>query len=100
MTTTTISRRLLSPDETAGKLGYSRAWLSKNRDRLEEMGFPRPILGGGFGSPLRWDERAIDLWLDSKMSQELLSGARIDLHVHDTREIEKKLSERAMGMVL
>ena len=66
-----IRRRLLGPEDTAAKLGHSKSWLAKNRTKLNDMDFPPPVVGGISGEPLRWDERAIDLWLDSRMPPHL-----------------------------
>ena len=98
-----VKRRLLSGKQVAEKFGYKRSWLDNHRNTLEQLGFPEPILGGGMGSPLRWDERAIDLWLDSKMPvalREYADDHRINVKNLDTRNIEQQLQQRAAGLLL
>ena len=58
------ARRCLTDVEVAAKLGRDRAWFARNKKRLiEKEGFPPmlPILR-------RWDEAAIDAWLDGFMN--------------------------------
>ncbi|HCS22818.1 MAG TPA: hypothetical protein DIW20_03635 [Rhodospirillaceae bacterium] len=64
-------RKLLNPAEVAGKLGRSTNWFLRTRDQLHKRGFPRPVLGDGKNGRPRWDEGAIDAWLDSQMSPDL-----------------------------
>lgn len=93
-----IERRLLSPDEVAAKLGYSRSWLTDNLAFLKSQGFPDPILGGGHGSPKRWDNRAIDLWLDTRLPDNLKSAAAPVPQADFS--LERHLAQRARGMTL
>ncbi|MDP2205877.1 MAG: hypothetical protein Q8K65_06165 [Alphaproteobacteria bacterium] len=64
-------RKLLKPSEVAAKLGRSTNWFLRHRDTLFARGFPRPVLGDAKNGRPRWDEGAIDAWLDSQMSPEL-----------------------------
>jgi predicted DNA-binding transcriptional regulator AlpA len=64
-------RRLLNPREVAGKLGRSPVWFTRHKDELYAQKFPRPVLGDCEHGRPRWDESAIDAWLDMQMPQEL-----------------------------
>ncbi len=64
-------RKLLSPREVAVKLGRSHDWFLKNRETLHADMFPRPVIGDGPRRRGRYDEGAIDAWLDSKMDPRL-----------------------------
>jgi|GEM_PF-5713430 len=68
----TIERRLISQQEVATKLGCSKSWIAANWKFLKSKGFPDPLFGGGHGSPKRWDNRAIDLWFDTHLPENLL----------------------------
>jgi predicted DNA-binding transcriptional regulator AlpA len=62
-----MRRRLLNILEVSEKLGFSRSTFDRKRADLEAAGMPKPTLGADqFGSE-RWDNRAIDLWLDSRI---------------------------------
>lgn len=100
-------RRLIGPNEVAEKLGYGVTWLHRNRKKLEMMGFPPPVLDGhAFGRktmPLRWDNRAIDLWLDIQMPEQLKRHAndeRIDINAIDARAAEIRLANKARELTL
>lgn len=56
-----IPQRLLTGDEVSVYLGHSGIWFARNRARLEETGFPKPIAE----LDDRWDRAAIDAWLDT-----------------------------------
>lgn len=51
-------RTLLTTAQVAEKLGYTTGWFYRNRKMLRGLGFPEPVLG------TRYDDRAIDQWLD------------------------------------
>ena len=87
------ARRLLTTARLALKLGYVKldgngmpvldahgnerpnlALFYRNRRGLEAEGMPKPAIGNGRGQ--RWDEQAIDLWLDGRMPAELRKAAR------------------------
>lgn len=95
-------RRLLSVQEIAAKLGRSKSWLTDNLTQLENRGFPKPVLGGGHGSPKRWDNHAIDLWLDSLMPAELKSTSDrpVKTAMFDAMQIERDLMSRARSLSL
>lgn len=62
-------RRCLDEVQVAAKLGRNRQWFASNKKRLiEEEGFPKPL-------PIlrRWDEAAIDAWLDGFMKSITIS---------------------------
>lgn len=62
------SRDLLNLDQLIAKLGKSRDWWFRNRDRLErDLGFPPRVPGMGQS----WDPAAIDAWLDAQMPAHL-----------------------------
>ena len=46
----------------------------RNRKGLETEGMPKPAIGNGRGQ--RWDEQAIDAWLDGRMPAKLRKAAR------------------------
>lgn len=77
-----MTRRLLNYQQVSEKLGYAHDWLrrTENRKALENRGFPPPITltnmpeGRTHGAILRWDEKAIDLWLDLQMPAHLRDG--------------------------
>ena len=66
-------RQLIKSAEVAAKLGRFRLdgqpnvfWFYKHRKRLERNeGFPGPVPGMGY----RWDEAAIDAWLDRHLPE-------------------------------
>lgn len=61
---TTFTRRCLSADQVAAKLGLSSSTFHRQRTRLvTTFGFPPPLHVFRPGKTL-WDEKAIDLWLD------------------------------------
>ncbi|CAB4128112.1 hypothetical protein UFOVP99_11 [uncultured Caudovirales phage] len=57
-----MTRQLLTSAGVAAKLGHSVAWFYRQRLALEGRGFPRPVDGCGN----RWDQVAIDRWLDQQ----------------------------------
>lgn len=101
--TDTIRRRLLDMEETADKLSVTRQTFAKHRARLERAGFPPPALKRDELGGARWDERAIDLWLDSRMPEPLQA------HAHnmaamvtqiDTQSIAADIQQRARKIAL
>lgn len=94
-------RRLLSAAGVAEKLGYSQGWFSGHRAALEKCGFPPPALEKDeFGSD-RWDELAIDRWLDGRMPSTLreLTGGLEPSRI-DHAAITERLTRRAQEMAL
>lgn len=89
-------RKLLKAAEVADKLGRSVNWFMRSRADLFRRGFPRPLLGDApYGRP-RWDEGAIDAWLDSQMQPELraLRGTARAAGTEDyTRTLEQRLAQ-------
>ncbi|MBL8713219.1 MAG: hypothetical protein JNM12_09985 [Alphaproteobacteria bacterium] len=63
-------RKLLSIRIAAAKLGHSYTWFLEHRKELQARGFPRPVLSGALGRD-RYDEAAIDAWLDAQMDPAL-----------------------------
>lgn len=84
-----MMRRLLSTSEVSEKLGFSPQWLYKARRMLESRGFPAPIFGGGRGRHARWDEAAIDRWLDLQIDGSMAAEPGI---VSITRDLDRRLS--------
>ena len=65
-------RALLDAAQVGQKLGHDRVWfMGRKRRLIGEAGFPPPVPHCG----LRWDERAIDAWLDGQMPEALRSAA-------------------------
>jgi predicted DNA-binding transcriptional regulator AlpA len=64
-------RRLLNTEQVAEKIGYSKDWFIRNKESLFKQGFPRPTLGDKPHGRARFDDSAIDAWLDSRMPKEL-----------------------------
>jgi len=98
-----MSRRLLSTARLANKLGYVKEdehgneapnveLFYRNRRGLEAEGMPLPAIGNGRGQ--RWDECAIDLWLDGRMPADLRKAAR------STEEVDwdTQLDQRAANL--
>jgi len=71
-----MTRRLLKATEVAAKLGRSHDWFCRSRPELYKSGFPRPIFGDCKHGRARYDEGAIDAWLDSKMDPALRRGPK------------------------
>lgn len=99
--TSPIQRRLLSHKEVAIKLGYSVDRLYRILPDLIADGFPPAVLGTLKGQGKKWDERAIDLWLDSKIPpalQERDTGTKAN--ALDMAAIETRLASRldAIGL--
>ena len=92
-------RRLIGTEELAGKLGYTREWVTRHWTRLvADKKFPPPLMGGERGALLKWDEKAVDLWMDSFLPEWLsrIAGAetRIQSAV-ETMEKQRRLQARA-----
>lgn len=96
------SRRLLDTNALAEKMGCSRHTFEKYRPKLELAGFPLPALDNDEFGGRRWDEKAIDAWLDSRMPAHLkVAGAQAYRdHIPDTASVAARLQERARSMVL
>lgn len=93
-----MMRRLLKSSEVAAKMGYSiDSWYNYGRADMEQQGFPAPIRGKEKWQHARWDEGAIDAWLDSKMDPALRGGGRIEaVHTKDWSSIlEQRLQATA-----
>ena len=59
-----MTRQLLTSAQVAAKLGHRLGWFYGHRAALEARGFPLPVDGCGN----RWDQLAIDRWLDAQAS--------------------------------
>lgn len=76
-------RRLLTTREVADKLGRmirdgnegNPNWFYDNRKELEAAGFPGPVGNRVKCLGDRWDEAAIDAWLDTLMPAHLRAAA-------------------------
>lgn len=97
----TYTRRLLSTEETATKIGRSLTTFNRKYKELRSDGFPEPVFGGGRGASKLWDERAIDLWLDAKMPHALqtrAAAAQDHRHAADSYKTTALLTDRAQTL--
>jgi predicted DNA-binding transcriptional regulator AlpA len=94
-----ITPRLLSAAETAEKLGCSRSTFYRQRQVLEGMGFPPPVLEEDALGGARWDAKAIDLWLDNRMPMALRRKIKISRDLDQTH-IAIKLQQRAQELAV
>lgn len=87
-----MARNLLTVSDVCFKFKKSRTWFDKNRARLLDKGFPAPIeaLGGD-----RYDEYAIDLWLDSLLPT---GYKKEQAEPHEEFEANKRISARIAGI--
>lgn len=96
----TITPRFIDIEAVAHKLGYaSRNTFTKHRQALEENGFPPPTLTKDQFGTERWDNKAIDLWMDSRIPAGLLIAAKPH-NLPDPRIVEQTLQQRARSMML
>ena len=93
-------RRLIPVETVAEKLSYSASWFDKNRDRLEKTGFPKPVLNRDIFGGRRWDEAAIDAWMDTHMDETLLAHRNAIPPAHDIDAITRTLEHRARELAL
>ncbi|MBE2191355.1 MAG: hypothetical protein IAE63_04170 [Alphaproteobacteria bacterium] len=97
-------RRLLSATDLGQKLGFTTDWVIRNWNKLiSEKDFPPPVLGGGIGNHLRWDEKAVDLWLDSLLPEPFKNQAAADTQKYDPAEqlqTQSRLHSRAQELAL
>lgn len=93
--------RLLSAEQVAAKINRPKETFHRKekRQQLEALGFPKPVLDRQHGSPPRWDEKAIDRWLDSFMETHLQEGQRVQVTI-DRFDMEQRLAERAGALTL
>lgn len=98
------NRRLLKAEDVADKLGLHRTTFTKKRAGLESIGFPLPCLNKDEFGGARWDEKAIDLWLDTRLPPELKNAAAQPHFKHtsiqDQRALEAELQNRARALAL
>jgi hypothetical protein len=89
---------LLDIRATAAKIDMSIPTFKKYRPGLEAAGFPPPCLAADMFGVAKWDERAIDLWLDSRMPKTLRQ--RLDKRevVEASRDWSTILEQRAQGL--
>jgi len=101
-----MTRRLLTTARLALKLGYVKEdeagdetpnveLFYRNRRGLEAEGMPKPAIGNGRGQ--RWDEQAIDLWLDERMPIELRKAARTAQETDWDAELDQRAAALANG---
>lgn len=95
-----FTRRLLKLKQVADKLSTSASTFVRQRTDLEGRGFPPPVFGGGTGSTLRWDERAIDLWLDLQLPAGLRTAAVTHKQAAEKYEIAARLKDRARELAI
>lgn len=96
----TTFRRLLSEEQVADKIGFSRSWFNRKRPELEALGFPKPVLDNDRLGARRWDDKAIDLWLDARMSPNLLALTKPPAEALDIIAITSTLQQRARELAL
>jgi predicted DNA-binding transcriptional regulator AlpA len=95
------TRRLINAHEVARILGFSKAWFDKHRARLErDHGFPAPVLDADEFGGRRWDSRAIDAWMDSRMDPHLRQADRRQAVNDAATDWRGELSKRAKEMSL
>jgi hypothetical protein len=97
-----MTRRLLTTAHLADKLGYVKddgtanvELFYRNRRQLENQGLPQPAIGNGRGQ--RWDEQAIDLWLDGRIPLELRKAARIAPETDWSHELDRRAQSLTSG---
>lgn len=99
------SRRLLNVAALCEKLGMSKSTFHRRRRDLEMAGFPAPALEADQFGSTRWDEKAVDLWLDARIPAALRRHERGQLQIRGTEIIDPasltlKLRERARELQL
>lgn len=94
-----MSRRLLNIEALCEKLTYSKSTFNRRREDLERAGFPRPVLEADEFGSTRWDEKAIDLWLDGRMEPKLLIKTSVKM-ASDPAALEERLKHRAQELSL
>lgn len=94
-----MSRRFLNANEVADKVGMSRSSFDKKRATLEIDGFPRPALQKDLYGSEKWDEHAIEIWMDSKMDPNLIE-LRDSMSVVTTLDVATTLQDRANNLQL
>lgn len=94
-----FSRRLLDVRAVAGKIGCSARTFKVKRPQLEGDGFPKPVLPADQYGTNRWDEAAIDAWLDSRMDPALKNYLAIRPSLADPT-LPTKLKQRAEALSL
>ena len=100
MNQTLHPRRLLNIDSVAKKLDCARTTFTRNRQALECIGFPMPCLPEDqFGSE-RWDEKAIDLWLDARIPAGLTNQKLHMAQLAAQANIAAELQSRARSLSL
>lgn len=92
-------RRLLKIDDVAKKLATSRSGFTRVRHALEMQGFPQPCLDHDIFGGARWDEKAIDLWLDDRIPDRLQATIKTR-QIADAQRADAVLQERARGLNL
>lgn len=85
-------RKLLSPAEVAEKLGFSLDWFYRNKTGLLKNGFPPPVFGNRRHARARWDDGAIDLWLDRQIPADLRGDSAAASRDWDS-DLDKRLQE-------
>lgn len=90
-------RRLIDKIELCRKMGVEPTWFARhdNRKRLKAAGFPEPV--PGFGK--RWDERAVDAWLDRVGGLAPATIVTKDLGVGGAAEVEGDPIHRAQAVL-
>ena len=97
-----MTRHLLTTAQLAEKLGYVTAaggpncqLFYRNRRGLEQQGLPQPAIGNGRGQ--RWDEQAIDLWLDGRMPDALRKASRLTAETDWSSELDRRAATLGTG---
>jgi predicted DNA-binding transcriptional regulator AlpA len=93
-----MQQRLITATQVARKLGYqSVTGFTQALTRLMETeGFPGPVIGTHGGLRQKWDDLAIDTWIDNRTPAHLRRQAiSTKIEAADQIEIERKLAERA-----
>lgn len=85
-----MDRKLLSAAKVAAKLDQSQSSFERKRAQLEQDGFPPPVLKKDLYGSEKWDEAAIDLWLDNQMPDHLKNMARQPMPVDITHTLQQR----------
>lgn len=95
----TPSRKLIGKKAVAHKLDMSANTFETHREKLEKTrGFPPPVLNTDLFGARKWDEHAIDLWIDQFIPPHLTqpqTNAGINV-----LSIEQELMENAAALAI
>lgn len=86
-----MQQRLISTLQVAKKLGYkSTTGFTHALQKLYKQGLPKPVIDGE-GLCRKWDNRAIDAWLDTHLP----ATSNLTIAPPEQITIERTLAQRA-----